>query len=56
MLTQDQGGACIAKTKSYYVIGTWSAKCKMENGVAQNPGTLNGRVETLANDLVEKGS
>jgi hypothetical protein len=28
---------------------------KMQNGVAQNPGELNKRVETLATDLSSKG-
>lgn len=29
---------------------------KMKNGVAQNPGELNKRVETLAKDMRSKGS
>ena len=50
-LKKDKGGACIAVTKNYIVIGTFNTALKMENGVPQNPGELNKRVETLADNL-----
>ena len=43
-MIQNKGGACIAKTKNYYLIGTWNSEMQMQNGKAQNPGDLNGRV------------
>ena len=52
---KEQGGACIVQTKQFYVIGTFNAQAKMQNGVPQNPGELNKRVETLARDLISKG-
>ena len=41
---QEQGGACIVKTKQLIIVGTFNAQLKMQNGVAQNPGELNKRV------------
>lgn len=52
---KEQGGACIVKTKQLYIIGTFNAQAKMQNGVPQNPGELNKRVETLANQLKSQG-
>jgi hypothetical protein len=43
-------------TKNFIVIGTFNNELKMENGVAQNPGELNKRVEALAKDLKSKNS
>jgi hypothetical protein len=43
-------------TKAFILIGTFSVEHKMQNGVPQNPGELNKRVETLAKDLKAKGS
>jgi hypothetical protein len=37
------------------VIGTFNTAIKMQNGVPQNPGELNKRVEGLAADLKSKG-
>lgn len=53
---KEQGGACIVETKNYYIIGTFNAQHKMQNGVPQNPGELNKRIETLAADLKSKNS
>ena len=52
---QEHGGACVATTVNYYIIGTFNIQNKMENGVPQNPGELNKRVESLAADLKSKG-
>jgi hypothetical protein len=52
---QDKGGACIAKTKNFILIGTFNIELKMQNGVHQNPGELNKRVETLADNLKKQG-
>jgi len=43
-IIQEHGGACIAATKQFYIIGTFNAQAKMQNGVNQNPGELNKRV------------
>jgi hypothetical protein len=43
------------KTKQLYLIATFNNQIKMQNGVAQNPGELNKRVETLAANLVKQG-
>ena len=53
MVIQDKGGACIAKTGSFYVIGTWNSAINMKNGTAQVPGVLNGRVESIADFLIK---
>lgn len=55
MITQEHGGACVATTKNYYIIGTFNIQNKMQNGVPQNPGELNKRVETLADNLKKQG-
>ncbi len=55
-MSQDKGGACVAKTNNYYVIGTWNSAINMENGSAPNPGALNGRVEGVANYLIGQNS
>ncbi len=52
---KEQGGACIVKTKQLYLIGTFNAQAKMQNGVPQNPGELNKRVEGLAKNLMAQG-
>ena len=53
---QDKGGACICVTKNFILIGTFNSEQKMQNGVPQNPGELNKRVETLAKAMLSKGS
>lgn len=53
---QDKGGACVCTTKNFIIIGSWNSEKKMSNGVAQNPGELNKRVESLAKDMISKGS
>ena len=55
-MIQEKGGACVCETKNFILIGTFNTNIKMQNGVAQNPGELNKRVETLAKDLVSKNS
>lgn len=45
----------MASTKNYYLIGTFNVQNKMQNGVPQNPGELNKRVETLAKQLKGQG-
>lgn len=55
-LKKEKGGACVCVTKNFILIGTFNGNQKMQNGVAQNPGELNKRVETLAKDLFSKGS
>lgn len=55
LLSQESGGACVASTKNYFLIGTFNIQNKMENGVAQNPGELNKRVESLADNLKKQG-
>jgi hypothetical protein len=55
-VTSEKGGACVCVTKNFIFIGTFSTDHKMQNGVAQNPGELNKRVETLAKDMISKGS
>lgn len=52
---QEHGGACIAKTKTFYIIGTFNTELAMANKVPQNPGELNKRVETLAANLTKQG-
>jgi len=52
---KEKGGACICLTKNFILIGTFNTAIKMQNGVAQNPGELNKRVETLAADLIKQG-
>lgn len=42
-------------TKNFILIGTFNINFKMQNGVPQNPGELNKRVEGLAVDLSKKG-
>lgn len=54
-LIQEKGGACIAITKSFILIGTFNTEKKMSNGVPQGPGEANKRVELLAKDLISKG-
>jgi len=54
-LIQEAGGACIAATKNFIIIGTFNQHIKMQNGVAQNPGELNKRVEQLAKNLISQG-
>eukprot|EP00919_Chromeraceae_sp_WS-2016_P058833 GHVR01139809.1.p1 GENE.GHVR01139809.1~~GHVR01139809.1.p1 ORF type:complete len:120 (+),score=0.01 GHVR01139809.1:150-509(+) len=53
-LKKEKGGACICKTKNFILLGTFSTDLKMQNGVPQNPGELNKRVEMLAKDLISK--
>ena len=55
MITQEHGGGCIASTKNFFIIGTFNAQNKMQNGVPQNPGELNKRVEELAKSLIKQG-
>ena len=55
-LKKEKGGACLCVTKNFIIVGTFNANQKMQNGVAQNPGELNKRIETLAKDLFSKGS
>jgi hypothetical protein len=55
-LKKEHGGACICITYNYILIGTFNVNSKMQNGVAQNPGELNKRVEGLAKDLISKKS
>jgi hypothetical protein len=55
ILFKTQGGACICVTKQLILIGTFSATQKMSNGVPQNPGELNKRVESLAKTLMNQG-
>jgi hypothetical protein len=43
------------KTKQFYLIGTFNVQAKMSNGVPQNPGELNKRVEGLAANLIKQG-
>jgi hypothetical protein len=43
-------------TNHFILIGTFNINYKMQNGVAQNPGELNKRVEGLAKDLISKNS
>ena len=45
----------MASTKNYFLIGTFNIQSKMETGVAQNPGELNKRVESLADNLKKQG-
>jgi len=52
---KSKGGACIVKTKNFYLIGTFNAELKMANGVNQNPGELNKRVEELGKSLINQG-
>lgn len=54
-MIQEHGGACVATTKNYFIIGTFNIQNKMENGVPQNPGELNKRVEGLAENLIKQG-
>ena len=54
-LKKEKGGACIAITKSFILIGTFNTEKKMSNGVPQGPGEANKRVELLAKDLISKG-
>jgi len=42
-------------TKTYIIIGTFNVEAKMQNGVTQNPGELNKRVEGLAKTLIAQG-
>jgi len=42
-------------TKTFIIIGSFNTAMKMQNGVPQNPGELNKRVEDLAKDLASKG-
>ena len=51
-LIQEKGGACIAITKSFILIGTFNTEKKMSNGVPQGPGEANKRVELLAKELL----
>lgn len=55
-LKKEKGGACVCVTKNFILIGTFSIEHKMDNGLPQGPGELNKRVETLAKDLLSKGS
>jgi hypothetical protein len=43
------------KTNKLIIIGTFNSDIKMQNGVPQNPGELNKRVETLADNLKKQG-
>ena len=53
---KSKGGACVCQTKKFILIGTWNSEMKMQNGVAQNPGELNKRVEALADNLKKQGN
>jgi hypothetical protein len=55
-LKKEHGGACVCMTKNFILIGTFNTNYKMQNGVNQNPGELNKRVEGLAKDLISKNS
>lgn len=52
---KEKGGACIAKTKTGVVIGTFSTSINMENGQPQNAGEANKRVLDTAKYLVDNG-
>lgn len=43
-------------TNKFILIGTFNTEAKMHNGVPQNPGELNKRVEELAKNLIGQGS
>lgn len=45
----------MATTKNYFIIGTFNIQNNLENGVPQNPGELNKRVESLAENLKKQG-
>ena len=42
-------------TNKLVLIGTFNAKLKMQNGVPQNPGELNKRVEALGQNMIKSG-
>jgi hypothetical protein len=45
----------VVKTGKFILIGTFNEELTDANCKSQNPGDLNGRVETLAKDLISKG-
>ncbi len=42
-------------TNKLVLIGTFNAQLKMQNGVPQNPGELNKRVEALGQNMIKSG-
>ena len=41
---QSKGGACVALSKNFVLVGTWNSDLQMQTGKPQNAGDLNGRV------------
>ena len=54
-LKKEHGGACVCVTNKLVLIGTFNAQLKMQNGVPQNPGELNKRVEALGQNMIKSG-
>jgi len=55
-LRKQNGGACVAKSNTAYVIGTFSASLKMNDSsrgqIQQNPGAINLACESLQEFLL----
>jgi hypothetical protein len=58
-LKKTEGGACVAKTETCYVIAVWNGKKNFTDSkgksASQNPGLCNKAVEALQKFLVESG-